>query len=210
MECSAVDLRQMETDSNVVGNNMKKIRREYDKIEKEMREGGKDEDGTGEGRMDRYRKEANENFLQKIGPFLLRGEQNVEQFKKQFEGVKEDVTKNIEMFGEEMKNWNADKVQNFYRHISDFCKAYNKAKVENQQILDNLEREAKREKEKKKRAAKAEAKGGEKGGEKGGGKGVAPPAKDLFSAFKQSQHGTTNEIVDEMRLKMAKRRAKAA
>ena len=208
VECSTIDMKQMDTDNNQMMNSMKKLRTEYDRIEKEMGDGGgvggggdgdgEEEDGDG-GVVDADRIEAMQLFLRKCEPFLLRGEGKVEQFKQTFDGVKTDIGANLVMFGDEMKNWNSEKASTFYRHISDFVKAFNKAKGENEHILENAEREVRREKEKKERLAAGGAAGNE---------GGAP--KDLFSAFKASQQGNTNDIVNEMQMRLAKRRAKQA
>ena len=82
-----------------------------------------------------------------------------------------------------------------------FLNNFSKAKVENDQIVEQAEREATRLKANKARGDKGQGGAGGNGGTPGEEK------KDLFSAFKAAQGGTSADIVGEMQMRLAKRRA---
>ena len=91
---------------------MVKIRGEYNRIEKELGDLGEEDDGDGDGDGDV--KEARTQFIKKVEPFLLRGETKVEEFKDTLNSAKDLIKTNVEMFGDDMKNWNSERAAAFF------------------------------------------------------------------------------------------------
>jgi len=194
-EASVVSLNQMETDFKQLSLGVKKVRNEYNKYETlEVEEGTKPED------------DAVSSFKSKMEPFLLKSEEACTRFAEAMTDMKMKIIANMESFGDKIggtDKFSPDKSQMFYQNLANFLKAFKQAKIENEQMRIQAEKEAKRAKEK---AAKEKKKGAggdeaEDQQEKGG-----PGKKDLFAAFKTAQAGNTDDIVNEFQARLAKRR----
>ncbi|GMH66234.1 hypothetical protein TrLO_g4004 [Triparma laevis f. longispina] len=192
---AVVSLNQMETDFKQLSLGVKKVRNEYNKYEAlEVEEGTKPEDN------------AVASFKSKMEPFLLKSEEACTRFAEAMTDMKMKIIANMESFGDKIggtDKFSPDKSQMFYQNLANFLKAFKQAKVENEQMRIQAEKEAKRAKEK---AAKEKKKGGGEGGGAEEEKKCGPGKKDLFAAFKTAQAGNTDDIVNEFQARLAKRR----